>query len=53
MNNQLQQKPAQVKEEIKKVIIGKDEVIDALIGAGFTSVETNVREGWAAVKLVK
>ena len=31
----------------------KDEVIDALIGAGFTSVETNVREGWAAVKLVK
>ena len=33
MNNQLQQKPAQVKEEIKKVIIGKDEVIDAVLMA--------------------
>jgi MoxR-like ATPase len=33
MDNQLQHKPAQVKEEIKKVIIGKDEVIDAVLMA--------------------
>ncbi len=33
MNNLLQNKPAQVKEEIKKVIIGKDEVIDSVLMA--------------------
>lgn len=30
-----------------------DEVVDALKETGFTPLENNIREGWAAVKLVK
>ena len=28
-----------------------NEVVDALIGAGFSGPEANVKEGWAAVRL--
>ena len=30
-----------------------DEVIDAVESAGFTKLDVNIREGWAAVKLVR